>query len=415
MPDSCDVGQSLITIHDAIERLNGHACQVLEQVVVSTDKALGCVLADDVRSAINVPPSDNSAMDGYAIYVDEHTPFPCVMRVSQRIPAGETGDELSAGTAARIFTGAAIPAGANAVVMQEDCLQQGDQVTISCSVTVGQNIRYCGEDIVAGDIILKKGHACQPQSLGLAASIGCDRLTVNRRVQVAILTTGHELCEPGTALKTGQIYNSNRYTLIGLLEQMGCDCIDLGRVDDTLAATRDALLKAEACADLIISCGGVSVGEEDHVRHALASIGQLDMWRLKMKPGKPSAFGQVASTPFFGLPGNPVSVFATFHLFVQSYIQIMQGRPVKPMVRYRVASGFVWPKPDSRDEFVRVQYNDHSDGAHEMGQLYVYPNQSSGVLTSTVWATGFAFIPANSTVEVGQMLEYIPFSERSES
>ncbi len=409
----CDANQALIPIDEALTLLLDKATVTAKTEILPLNKALGRILAQDLSSAIMVPPSDNSAMDGYAIRTaDLSADTQTLLPVSQRIPAGMMGTALKPGTAARIFTGAPIPPGADAVVMQEVCTlieRENDQthVQINASVLPGQNIRKAGEDINTGDTILHSGTTLKPQDIGLAASVGIANIKVYKRLRVGIFFTGDELREPGETLGPGQIYNSNRYTLRGMLEKLGCEIVDLGIVEDTLQATKAALTEAASKTDMVMSSGGVSVGEEDYVRIALEQLGQLDLWRINVKPGKPLAFGQITTAngniPFLGMPGNPVSVFATFCIFARPFILHKQGASETRANSFMVPADFTWHKPGKRHEYVRTRI--------EHGKLKLFPHQGSGVLTSTSWANGLALIPANSTVNKGDPLTFIPFSE----
>ena len=412
MTCGCDAAApkgSLIPYEDALQQLLERALFIEDSESLPVVEALGRVLAEDIRSEIDVPPLANSAMDGYAIRIADVQPGgETRLRVTQRIPAGEVGAAIEAGTAARIFTGAPVPPNADAVIMQEQVCVEGDEIVFSAEVSPGQNIREAGEDIRAGQVILSSGTRLRAQELGLAASVGRDRVTVCRRPRVGIFFTGDELVEPGQPLAPGQIYDSNRYTLHGLLQSLGCEIIDLGIVGDTLGQTLEALQKASRRADLVITSGGVSVGEEDHVRAALEQLGELDMWRIRIKPGKPLAFGFIGDTAFLGLPGNPVSVFATFCLFVAPFLKQMTGANDVVAEPLRVRAAFDWPRPDSRREFARARLR-----RDEEGQLVaeVYPNQSSGVLMSTSWADGLVEIPEDSVVKPGDIINYYAFRD----
>lgn len=406
----CDViSVDLVPYDEALERLLNHAKPVQEMDSVPLTSALHRVLAEDLISKINVPPAANSAMDGYAIRMEDvNSSGSTTLKVTQRIPAGETGETIAPGTAARIFTGAPVPPEADVVIMQEQVDADGDNMTFEAPVKLGQNIRPAGEDITQGNIILKKGAKLRGQDMGLAASIGSSHLQTRRKVRVGIFFTGDELIEPGKPLGPGKIYDSNRYTLTGLLQNMGCEIVDLGIVGDTLEETEQAIIKASKDTDLVITSGGVSVGEEDYVRIALENLGELHMWRLKIKPGKPLAFGKVNDTAFIGLPGNPVSVFATFSLFVSPFIKKLQGRNRLLAESMAVTANFDWPNPDRRREFTRARLQ-----RDENNQLMacLYPNQGSGVLMSTSWAEGFVEIPEDTTIESGDQVNYISFSE----
>jgi molybdopterin molybdotransferase len=316
---------------------------------------------------------------------------------------------LAAGTSARIFTGAQIPAGADAVVMQEQCVAQDGAVRIDAVPEPGQWIRRRGEDVQADAVVLVRGTRLTPQALGLAASVGAARLAVARQPRVALFSTGDELVMPGEPLKPGAIYNSNRYTLRGLILALGCECTDLGIVPDRLADTKEALARAAHGHDLIVTCGGVSVGDEDHLKPAVESQGRLDLWSIALKPGKPLAFGHVErgegdATLFMGLPGNPVSAFVTFVLAVRPVLLRLQGVTRWEPAAVTMRADFDWPRPDRRQEFMRVRRND-------AGGLDLYPNQSSGVLTSVVWGDGVVDNPPGQVIRRGDAVRYLSFSE----
>ena len=376
---------------------------------LSTFDALGRVLAEDVRSALDVPPADNTSMDGYALRCADLTAAGGTLPVRQRIPAGTPPAPLLAGSAARIFTGAQVPAGADAVVMQEQCTLEGDRVRVNEAPTPGQWIRRQGEDVRRGDVVLLRGSRFTPQAMGLAATVGAARVKVARRPRVALFSTGDELVMPGEPLRPGAIYNSNRFTLRGLIEGLGCECTDLGIVPDQLDATRSALRRAATDSDLIVTSGGVSVGEEDHLRPAVALEGRIDLWQIAIKPGKPLAFGQVrrdvGSAAFFiGLPGNPVSSWVTFLLLVRPVLLRLQGAAQVEPVRLAVRADFDWPHPDTRREFLRVRRN-------AQGGLDLFPNQSSGVLTSTVWADALVDNPPSTPIRSGDVVQTLLISE----
>ena len=377
---------------------------------VPTAEALGRVLAVDQISSLDVPPLDNSSMDGYAVRTADLPAAGKRLVVAQRIPAGSVGHTLAPGSAARIFTGAPIPHGADAVVMQELCSLDGDGVLIDHLPRPGEWIRRAGEDIARGAVVLTAGQRLGPQMLGLAASVGCATLPVFRRLRVALFSTGDELVMPGEPLPPGAIYNSNRYVLRGLLEALGCQVCDLGIVPDSLEATRAALRAAAGSNDLIITSGGVSVGEEDHVKPAVQAEGQLDLWLVAMKPGKPVAFGRVNDpaggngADFIGLPGNPVSSFVTFLMLVRPFILRRMGVEDCLPHSIRLPAGFDWPRPDRRREFLRARVG-------EAGQVELFPNQGPGVLSSTVWAAGLVDNPAGHAIAQGEPVSFIPYSE----
>ena len=398
-----------MTLEEALQRLLGAVHPLPATESLSTFDALGRVLAADVRSALDVPPADNTSMDGYALRSADVAFSGAVLPVSQRIPAGVVGTPLQPGTAARVFTGAQVPAGADAVVMQESCEARGSDVQINTVPEPGQWVRRRGEDVQSGSVVLSAGLRLTPQALGLAASVGAARLTVSQRPRVALFSTGDELVMPGEPLKPGAIYNSSRFTLSGLVRALGCDCIDLGIVPDDLDATRAALREAAARSDLIVTSGGVSVGEEDHLRPAVRAEGRIDLWQIAIKPGKPLAFGEVrrgdgTAAHYIGLPGNPVSSFVTFLLAVRPVLLKLQGATELQPRGWPMRADFDWPRPDRRREFLRVRRNDQ-------GGLDLYPNQSSGVLTSVVWADGVIDNPANQPIAAGDTAHYLPFSE----
>ncbi len=402
----------MLTAQQALDHLLSHAQTVGETEKVAMQAALGRVLSEDVSSLVDVPPLDNTSMDGYAVRTADTQTAGSILKIAQRIPAGSMGVQLEPGTVARIFTGAPVPPGADAVVMQEDCSIEGqaDQVTVNIAPTAGQWIRRRGEDLTAGKTCLTAGTFLRPQELGVAASAGLTHLNVKRRVRVAAFFTGDELALPGEPLKPGGIYNSNRDTLLACLKSLGCDATDLGIVPDRLDATRDALRKASKDHDLIITSGGVSVGEEDHIKPAVTAEGRLDLWQIAIKPGKPLAFGAVRKSDepkdgeawFIGLPGNPVSSFVTFLLFVRPFILKLQGREAGLPQSYLMRADFDWLKADRRNEFLRVKLNSN-------GGIDLFPNQSSGVLTSASWGDGLVDCPPNQPIKAGDLVKYIPF------
>ncbi len=395
----------LLSVSEALHSMASAARVVAQVEQIDTLAANGRVLAEAQVSAMNVPSMDNTQMDGYAVRAADCASGSAALPVSQRIAAGHVGSELAPGTAARIFTGAMLPAGADAVVMQEQCTLQDGVVTLQHRPQVGEWIRRAGEDIRAGSVILPAGTRLRSQELGLAASVGLATLPVRRKLRVAVFFTGDELTMPGQPLAPGAIYNSNRYTLRALLENLQCEISDFGIVPDTLAATRAVLRASAQEHDLIITSGGVSVGEEDHIKPAVEAEGQLNMWQIAVKPGKPLAFGEVASAFFIGLPGNPVSSFITFLLFVRPFVLRLQGVEQGLAPRsYAMRADFNWPKADRRNEFLRVRLN-------PAGGLELFNNQSSGVLTSTVWGDGVIDNPAGQVIAAGDTVRFIPFSE----
>ncbi|HTI16191.1 MAG TPA: gephyrin-like molybdotransferase Glp [Trinickia sp.] len=407
----------LISTADALATLLAAAKPVSGTETISTLDALNRVLAADVVSGLDVPPMTISARDGYAVRCADLSHDERRLPISQRIAAGHPAEPLAAGTAARIFTGAPMPPGADAVVMQEQTEAFGDTVEILDLPTTGEWITAQGADIQLGSVILPAGSRLTPQALGLAASTGCAQLTVARRVKVAVFFTGDELTMPGEPLAPGAIYNSNRFTLRGLLERLGCEVTDYGNIPDRLDATQAALKDAAREHDLILTSGGVSVGEEDHVKPAVQALGRLDLWQIAMKPGKPLAFGAVRRSAdatdeteggqeafFIGLPGNPVSSFVTFLLFVRPFLLRLGGvRDVAPRA-LSLRADFSQTKSDRRNEFLRARIND-------AGGLDVFDNQSSAVLTSTVWGDGLIDNPVNHAITEGQTVRFLPFSD----
>ena len=405
---SCDT-TPLLAYDDALAQLTRGIDPLGRIVDVELRSALGAVLAETIESRIDVPGCAMSSMDGYAISIaDLSAAGITTLPLSQRIPAGSAAAPLVPGSAARIFTGAPVPAGADAVIMQEQVVASDDSISFELRPASGSNIRPAGNDIKSDTRILTRGCRLRAQDIGLAASVGLQTLPVFEAVRVGMFFTGDELVEPGETLAAHKIYDSNRYTLHGLLTSMGCEIVDLGLVGDSLEETKAAMRDAATRADLVVTSGGVSVGEEDYVRIAIEQLGELRMWRIGIKPGKPLAYGQIDGTAFMGLPGNPVSVFATFCLFVCPVIQIMQGRGWQKPISMPLIADFDWPKADSRREFLRARLARGEDG---QTRVQVYPNQDSGVLTSTVWADGFVEIAENQTVAAGQVVNYLPFAQ----
>lgn len=376
---------------------------------VDTANALGRVLGHDLYATLDVPATDNSAMDGYAVWCGEHgLEAGSRLPVSQRVAAGDRAAPLAPGTAARIFTGAPLPPGADAVVMQEDCaLEPGGMIRIDCAVHAGQHVRRAGSDIAAGTRVLAGGTRLRPPELGIAASIGLARVAVVRRLRVALLSTGNELLTPGEPPRPGARYDSNHFVLSGLLQGLGAEIVDGGVINDSAEVTRVALALAAHRADLILSSGGVSVGEEDHVRNAVARLGEIALWRVAVKPGKPIAFGRVGRTPFIGLPGNPVSALVTFCLFVRPYVLRMQGVVDVEPRSFPAAADFNWAG-GPREEYLRARLRAGRDGAP---RAEIYQDQGSGVLTSAAWAEALVRIPAGRSVARGDLVQFLPFSD----
>jgi molybdopterin molybdotransferase len=383
---------------------------------VSTMQADGRVLAQDVSSQLQVPPQDNSSMDGYAIKVADLAASNGIFPVSQRIPAGTNPQALLPGTAARIFTGAPIPFGADAVIMQEDCVELPAsnpqdsvlRIQVNQKPSIGQWIRRSGEDVSKGELVLTTGQRLGPAELGMAASLGLAKLCVACKPRVALFSTGDVLVMPGDidpqAMPAGAIYNSNRFFLNSLLLRLGCEVTDFGIIPDQREATVEALRLAAVSNDLVLTSGGVSVGEEDHVKPAVQSLGQLDLWQIAIKPGKPFAHGRIGACHFIGLPGNPVSSFVTFLVLVRPFLQRLQGVRQVPLQSTSMRADFDWPRPDKRQEFLRVRRN-------AQGGLDLFPNQSSGVLSSVVWGDGLVDNPAGQSIRHGDQVPFVAFND----
>ena len=397
------MNKGLLSVDEALAQLLAGANPVAEVEQVPTMEAAGRVLARAQTSTMDVPPMDNSAMDGYAVRVldvsvDEK------LRISQRIPAGSVGKPLEPGTAARIFTGAPVPPGADAIVMQEFCVAEKETVIVKKKPKPGEWIRLVGSDIRKGSLVLAPGKRLLPQDTGLAASVGIKMLPVYRKVRLGLFFTGDELVMPGDPLPPGRIYNSNRFTLTGLAKAFGCEVRDYGIVPDRLDATREVLRRAAGENDIIVTSGGVSVGDEDHVKPAVEAEGSLLMWKIAMKPGRPLAFGKVKDAAFIGLPGNPVSSFVTFLIFVRPFLLKTQGHTEVMPRAIDARADFNWLQPDARREFLRVKWN-------SQGGLDLYPTQDSAVLTSTAWADGLVDNPADSVIRHGDRVRFLPYSE----
>ncbi|MDP4768773.1 MAG: molybdopterin molybdotransferase MoeA [OM182 bacterium] len=402
---------ALTPIDEALSFLLASVAPCCEAEVVALLCASGRILSHSITAPLSVPPMANSAMDGYALRAADSVDPERDLAVSQRIAAGQVGARLEAGTAARIFTGAPMPAGADAVVMQENCERRGEGIRVNKAVLPNENVRPIGADIKAGSTVFAQGRRLRPQDIGALASLGLTEVSVTRKLRVALMTTGDELQRPGSALLPGQIYDSNFATLTALLTGLHVDIVDCGRVGDTLAATRDALLDAAGRADCVITTGGVSVGEEDHVRAAIEQLGTIDLWKLAVKPGKPFAFGKITSEgescQFFGLPGNPVSAFVTFALVVRPALLALQGATPASPHSFSVRSGFSRDKGGPRQEYLRAVLEQAPEG------LVATPlrNQSSGVALSLSRSDGLLIVPPSVGVTQGEILQFIPFSE----
>jgi molybdopterin molybdotransferase len=398
------MNRGLLSVDEALAQLLAGAKPVTEVEQVPTMDAAGRVLARAQTSTMDVPPMDNSAMDGYAVRVSDLKSAEIQLKVAQRIPAGAVGKPLAPGTAARIFTGAPVPAGADAIVMQEFCVTDKETVTIKKNPKPGEWIRLTGSDIRKGGLVLAAGKRLLPQDIGLAASVGIKTLPVYRKLRLGLFFTGDELVMPGDPLPPGRIYNSNRFTLNGLAAAFGCEVRDYGIVPDRLDKTREVLRRAASENDVIVTSGGVSVGDEDHVKPAVEAEGSLLMWKIAMKPGRPLAFGKVKNAAFIGLPGNPVSSFVTFLIFVRPFLLKSQGQTETAARAIDARADFDWRQPDARREFLRVKWN-------AQGGLELYPTQDSAVMTSTAWADGLVDNPAGRAIRNGDRVRYLPYSE----
>ena len=408
----------LTPLEDALAAVLAQAQPLPGAAFVDLLQADGRVLAADCIAPLQVPPLDNSAMDGYAVRSAEVAQAGTALPVSQRIPAGQVGTALQVGTVARIFTGAPLPPGADAIVMQEDCTVLDDgRVRFDAVPQPGQFVRRAGQDIALGSTALQAGLRLTPAALGLAASLGLAQLPVARRPRVALFSTGDELALPGSIapqdLPPGHIFNSNRYVLASLLQRWGCEVVDGGILLDDRAATHAALAQAAQDCDLLVTSAGVSVGEEDHVRPVVEQLGALSLWKIAMKPGKPFAFGHVRRSGgdpaagrahFIGLPGNPVSSLITALVLLRPFVLALQGASVVQPPAHWLTADFEITQRDSRREFLRARRN-------AAGQLELFANQNSGVLTSTVWAEGLVDNPAQTLIARGDSVRFLPFSE----
>lgn len=402
----CERG-NLATLDEVLGHLRKEALSLpgVDTIRLPLRQARGMVLVEAVSSTIQVPPADNSAMDGYALCAADAATG-AVLEVSQRIPAGVAPQPLTPGTCARIFTGAEIPPGADAVVMQEDTEILPDNRVRLPVVKAGENVRRAGQDIAVGTQLFAPGRRLQAADIGLLASIGVASVLVARRLRVAVLSSGDELVQPGEPLAAGQLYNSNQYTIVSTLEEMGFDVHDAGTLPDDLVATRLRLTELATTADVIVSSGGVSVGEEDHLKAAVEAEGRLVLWKLGIKPGKPLAFGYVNETPFIGLPGNPVAVWVTLLVAALPWLRWRQGESYVPPLPNPVPCAFT-RKAGKRREYLRVQRQQVPEGV----RLVAYPNQSSGVLSSVCWSDGLAWQEPGQSVAEGEALPFVSYAD----
>ena len=397
----------MLTVSEAIQKLIAQAQPLandrrragLQSVPVT--EALGRVIAVDIASTIDVPPAANSAMDGYAFCAADAAANNFKLPVSQRIPAGSVAVPLVPGTAARIFTGGEIPLGADTVAMQENCEEADESVSVDAKVDSGTNVRPQGQDIQAGEVILKLGTRLRAQELGLLSSVGLAKVDVFKPLKVAIFSTGDELVEPGVPLQSGQIYNSNRATLIGLIESLGMTAVDLGVVPDRREATEHVLKKAAMRGDVIISAGGVSVGDEDYVKTAVEKVGAMAFWKVAIKPGKPLAFGHVAGTPFIGFPGNPASVFVTFMILARPFLFACHCSPVNAPKPLKAVAQFA-KAGEKREVYLRGRLTEQG--------VEISTNQSSGVLSSACWGDVFVVQQSGESIAEGDLVDVLPYA-----
>ncbi|RLA07905.1 MAG: molybdopterin molybdenumtransferase MoeA [Gammaproteobacteria bacterium] len=407
---NCDCGDNptddLISIKDAKKILFDNASLIDDSEIVSIKNTTGRILSESLIAKISVPSFDNSAMDGFAFAFDGITDNNKKIPISNRIPAGKNPAKLDPNTVARIFTGACIPEGADTVIKQESCQYDNDNLIIKDMPKKCANVRYAGEDFKEQDVLIKQGAIIKPQDQGIAASTGNSNLKVKRKIKIAIFSTGDELLDLDEKISHGKIYDSNRYTLMGLLDNPAIEVIDLGKIKDDYNETKNTLIQAAKICDLILTSGGVSVGEEDYIKQAIMDNGKLNLWRIKIRPGKPLAFGRINNTPIIGIPGNPVSLFITFLIFVKPYIFHSLGATDFKQRSYKIPATFACHKLDKREEYIRARAVINNKGILE---LHSFNTRSSGVLTSTTWADGLAKIPPNQTHTINDLVDFMPF------
>jgi molybdopterin molybdotransferase len=412
LSDDCFAfGSELMRTDEALALLTDRLEIVVDTEISRLRDAAGRILAEDITSARAVPPHDNAAVDGYAVrFEDLSADGETRLALSGRVAAGDMAERpVGPGEAIRIFTGAAMPAEGDTVLMQEDCREENGHVIIPPGIKPGANRRFAGEDIAAGDVILRSGTKLRPQEIGLAASIGIETLPVYKPVRVALFSTGDEVRDAGDELPPGCIYDANRYSVAAALDRLGCIVDDLGILPDSYDVIRDTLSAAADEHDLIMTSGGVSTGEEDHVRAAVDALGKMHFWRLAIRPGRPLALGQIGNVPFIGLPGNPVAVLVTFMRFARPAILRLGGSRLTEPAMYRVRAGFPVKKKLGRREWLRVRLDRDADGAPVARK---FPRDGAGILTSMVESDGLVELPEELTsFEVGTMVDFLPFSE----
>jgi molybdopterin molybdotransferase len=400
----------LLTVAEALAEIDARLSPVVETEMVPLPGAYGRILARDVVATMNLPPHANSAVDGYAVaYADLLPDRETVLRVTGRAAAGHPLDRcVGRGEAIRIFTGAPMPDGTDTVMMQEDCIIEDGWVRLKPGIKKGANRRHAGEDIAEDEVALPACRLLRAPDLGLAAALGRHELCVFRPLRVAILSTGDEVRDPGGPLPSGAIYDANRFMLSALFAGLGCTVTDFGIHPDREAALVDALTLAGAGHDLIVTSGGVSTGEEDHVKSAVERLGTLHFWRLAIKPGRPVALGQVNGVPLIGLPGNPVAVIVTFIVLVRPLIARLAGAMPRAPRLFPVRAGFSYRKKPGRREYLRASLERDGDTI----TATKYPRDGAGILSSIVRSDGFVILDeATSSLAAGTMVDFLPFSE----
>lgn len=401
-------GGKLMTVEESVALIAERVAPVAGAEIVGLSEADGRILAQSITAPIAIPPFDNSAVDGYAVrFADLRPEAETLLAVQGRVAAGAAAGAAPAGVAVRIFTGAPMPAGADTVFMQEDVRLDGERVALPAGLRRGANCRPAGEDVAKGDCVLAAGRRLRPQDIGLIAALGIDKVSVRRPVRVAVLSTGDEIVPPGGPLPPASIYDSNRFVIMALLRRLGAEVTDYGIVTDERELVADALARA-ADHDLIVSSGGVSTGEEDHVKAAVESTGALAFWRLAIKPGRPVAMGVVRGTPFVGLPGNPVAVFVTFAHVVRPLLTRLGGGEIEPIRPVPVRAGFRYKKKEGRREYVRVSLVRAADGGVEAQK---HPRDGAGVITSLTETDGLAELAEPVTqVQPGDAVGFYPYA-----
>ena len=395
----------ILNIEQMLNLILSYAIEVGKTEVIPIEKALNCIIAQDQKSTIDIPTYDSSAMDGYAFNIDDFNKK--TLLIKQQIAAGDNPDKLIKFSACRIFTGAIVPEGANTIVMQEYCQVSNNELKISITPEIFSFINKKGSVIKKGCIVYNKGHIIKAQDLALLASLGKDEIKIIKPLKVGILSTGNELILPGEKLQRGKIYNSNRYLLLGLLDTMNVEVTNLLTISDTIDCTIKSLKNMAKEVDLIITTGGVSVGDKDYIKPAIENLGKLLSWKVKMKPGKPLVFGKIYDTPILGLPGNPVSSFVVFNLFIRPFIEKMSGCQLNKIYKEKIIADFDFKKNHTKREYLRAKKIQTDDGV----RVIIFSNQSSSALNSVVWANGLACIYENKIVKKGDEIDFIPFSQ----